>query len=105
MLLRRVSITVSPMSWEQGGDLHKMRIEVDTADRAYVTENVLRPDDFTSRFDLIIDNALRALKYELQLDRPPRIPLELLHGQAEEAGSATFHAQAGQDSAGEAAAR
>jgi hypothetical protein len=66
--IRRILVRIEPSSWElaRGGDVHKMRLEVQTSDTVYATETLLRPDDFTSRFDLMFEYAVQAIKRQLK---------------------------------------
>lgn len=69
-VVRRVSVELIPESrWMfEGGVQYHLRIQVDTSDRQYARNEFLRTDDFTSRFDWMMDHAKRTIRAAIERD-------------------------------------
>jgi len=68
--LRRILVELQPETrWLfEGGVQYRIRIQVDTSDKQYCQDQYLTTDDFTSRFDWMIDHAKRTIRSLIERD-------------------------------------
>lgn len=68
----------------EGGVQYRVRIQVDTGQEQYVQDQYLTTDDFTSRFDWMVDHAKRTIRSLIETDSKQ----EITHVQVKKASHA-----------------
>lgn len=91
--IRRVYVEIQPCTrlLEHGGELHKVRIAIDTGGHSFVQELLLKPDDFESRFDHLFDMAKRTLHSAIAREAK-HSQTESLNGEAQKDDAPGVHA-------------
>ena len=86
--IRRIMVELLPESrWMfEGGVHYRVRLQVDAGHTSYVEDKFISPDDFTSRFDWLIDQAKRTIHALIESDNQQ----ERHHVQAQKAAEPTL---------------
>lgn len=87
-VIRRISVELIPEARYlfEGGIEYRVRIQVDTCDQQYARSEYLRTDDFTSRFDWLMEHAKRTIRALIESDTKQQ---EATHVEVKKAPDAT----------------